>query len=167
MSEDILVSVYMLSYNHEKYLREAIEGVLMQKTDFRYQLIIHDDKSPDSSADMIREYEEKYPDIITAIYQQENQFSKGAKIFVDFVLPLVKGKYIAICEGDDYWTDANKLQKQVDFLESHPDYIAISNSSYIVDENSREYPANSPLIKSLKYLRLSISKKLFSFSSNS
>jgi glycosyltransferase involved in cell wall biosynthesis len=116
-----LVSVCCLTYNHSKYIRDAINGFLIQKTDFPIEILIHDDASTDGTADIIREYEAKYPDLIFPIYQTENQHFKGnkpGKINRD----RAKGKYIAICEGDDFWTDPLKLQKQVDFLESNIDY---------------------------------------------
>jgi glycosyltransferase involved in cell wall biosynthesis len=120
-NNEITVSVCMLTYNHELFIRQAIEGVLMQETDFPFEVLIQDDASTDSTADIVREYEAKYPDIIKPIYQTENQFSKGVIV----IMPLfkkAKGKYIALCEGDDYWTDPQKLQKQVDFLEANLDY---------------------------------------------
>ena len=116
-NNEILVSICCITYNHEKYIRDAIEGFLMQKTDFPFEVLIHDDASTDGTADIIREYETKYPDIIKPIYQTENQYSKGIKISATYNYPRAKGKYIALCEGDDYWIDPYKLQKQVDFLE--------------------------------------------------
>lgn len=94
----------------------------MQKCDFDYEILVHDDASTDATAAIIREYEVQYPELIKAVYQTENQYSKGAQISQEFQYPHVRGKYIAICEGDDYWTDPLKLQRQVDFLEAHPDY---------------------------------------------
>lgn len=94
----------------------------MQETDFPFEVIIHDDASTDKTADIIREYEAKYPDIIKPIYQVENQYSKPVNVSTKFVFPQIKGEYVAICEGDDYWTDKTKLQKQVDFLDAHPDF---------------------------------------------
>lgn len=95
---------------------------MMQKTDFPFEVVIHDDASTDSSQDIIREYSDRYPGIFNCILQKENQYSKVKRILANFVFPRAQGKYIALCEGDDYWTDPLKLQKQVDFLESHPDY---------------------------------------------
>ena len=117
-----LVSIDCLTYNHELYIRDALEGFLMQKTDFTFEVLIHDDASTDQTANIIRKYEKKYPAIIKPIYQKENQYSKEVNITKDFQLSRAKGKYIAICEGDDYWTDPYKLQKQVDFLAENPDY---------------------------------------------
>lgn len=120
MQDDIMVSVACIAYNHEKYIRRALEGFVSQKTNFKYEIIVHDDASPDSTADIIREYEAKYPELIRAIYQTENQYSQGKSVR-PFVAALVRGKYVAICEGDDYWTDPYKLQKQFDALEAHPE----------------------------------------------
>jgi glycosyltransferase involved in cell wall biosynthesis len=96
---------------------------MMQKTNFVFEILIHDDASKDKTAEIIREYEEKYPNIIKPIYQTENQYSKGIKVTFKYNFPRAKGKYIALCEGDDYWTDPLKLQKQVDFLEANNDYV--------------------------------------------
>ena len=94
----------------------------MQKTNFRFEAVVHDDVSTDRSAEIIREYAEKYPDIIKPIYETENQYSKHDGSLQTIMNKACKGKYLAFCEGDDYWTDPLKLQKQVDFLEEHPDY---------------------------------------------
>lgn len=117
-----LVSIRCLVYNHEPYLRRCLDGFVMQKTNFRFEAIVHDDASTDGSAAIIREYAEKYPDVIKPIYETENQYSKRDGSLSRIMDEACKGKYIAMCEGDDYWTDPLKLQKQVDFLESHPDY---------------------------------------------
>lgn len=118
----VLVSIQCLVYNHEPYLRQCLDGFVMQKADFPFEAIVHDDASTDNSAAIIREYAEKYPDIIKPIYEIENQYSKDREILRRIVNDACKGKYIALCEGDDYWTDPHKLQIQVSFLESHPDY---------------------------------------------
>jgi len=119
--KDVEVTVYCLVYNHEKFLRDCLEGFVNQKTNFRFKVIVHDDASTDNSADIIREYAEKYPEIIEPIYQTENQYSKGVKIVPTYIYPRMEGKYIAICEGDDFWNDENKLQRQYDALEENPD----------------------------------------------
>ena len=117
---DIIVSVYCLAYNHAKYIGKTLEGFVSQKTDFRFEVLVHDDASSDDTASIIREYEEKYPDIIKGIYQTENQYSKRIGIINTFLVDKICGKYVAICEGDDYWSDPYKLQKQVDALEKNP-----------------------------------------------
>lgn len=125
MSEQTIgVSVVCLAYNHEAYIRQTLEGFVNQKTDFPYEVWINEDCSTDGTAAVIREYEQKYPDIIKPIYQQENQYTKGGALIRRFLLPKAMGKYIAVCEGDDYWTDDRKLQKQYDFLEQNPAYTA-------------------------------------------
>jgi glycosyltransferase involved in cell wall biosynthesis len=118
----IVVSIVSLAYNHAKYIRQCLDGFIMQKTNFAFEVLIHDDASTDGTADIIREYELKYPNIIKPIYQTENQYQKGVAIGATYLYPRVQGKYIAECEGDDYWTDPLKLQRQVDFLETHSDY---------------------------------------------
>lgn len=125
--ENILVAIKCLVYNHEPYLRQCLDGFMMQKTNFRFVVVVHDDVSTDNSVAIIREYEAKYPDIIKPIYETENQWSKkdgSLDRVVDEALAATGAKYIALCEGDDYWTDPYKLQKQVDFLESHSDFVA-------------------------------------------
>lgn len=117
-----LVSIICTSYNHEKYIAQAIEGFVMQKTTFPFEIIVHDDASTDNTANIVRDYEAKYPELFVNIYQTENQYSKGKGDVVKIVFSAARGKYIALCEGDDYWTDPLKLQKQVDFLEANNDY---------------------------------------------
>lgn len=130
----IMVSVCCLVYNHEPFLRECFEGFVMQQTTFPIEILVHDDASTDHSADIIREYTAKYPDLFKPIYQTENQYSKG-KGFVGILLNFerAKGKYIAMCEGDDYWTDPLKLQKQVEFLEEHDEYVLSFHDATIID----------------------------------
>ena len=118
----IMVSIHCLVYNHEPFIRQCLEGFVMQKTNFPFEAIVHEDASTDGSAAIIREYAEKYPDIIKPIFETENQYSKHDDSIARVMHVHMRGKYIAWCEGDDYWIDPLKLQKQVDFLESHPDY---------------------------------------------
>lgn len=117
-----IVSIICITYNHEQYIRQCLDGFMMQVTNFPFEVLIHDDASTDNTANIIREYEAKYPDVIKPIYQSENQYSKGVKIGLTYLYPKAKGKYIAECEGDDYWTDPLKLQKQVDFLEKNLEF---------------------------------------------
>ncbi|RUR38696.1 glycosyltransferase [Clostridium perfringens] len=134
MDQEIMVTICCVTYNQEKYISQAIESFLMQETNFKYEIIIHDDASTDNTTEIIRRYEEKFPDIIKPIYQVENQYSRGI-IPSQIVYKKAKGKYITICEGDDYWTDCNKLQKQFDFLENNPSYIATAHWCEIVDKH--------------------------------
>lgn len=132
--EEIMVSICCATYNHENYIIDAIEGFLMQETDFKFEILLHDDASTDKTADIIRSYEEKYPEIIKPIYQTVNQYSKGVKITQTFNYPRAKGKYIALCEGDDYWTDSKKLQIQFDCLEKNKDVVCCYHGDYILDD---------------------------------
>jgi glycosyltransferase involved in cell wall biosynthesis len=117
-----LVSVCCLAYNHVKYISNALDGILMQRTNFSFEVIIHDDASTDGTTSIIQEYENKYPENISVIYQKVNQYTKGLAPDAHFVFPKARGKYIALCEADDYWTDPYKLQKQVNILENNTDY---------------------------------------------
>lgn len=121
MKDKIMVSVLCTAYNHEKFIENTIEGIIQQKTDFRYELIIHDDASSDNTALIIQSYAEKYPGIIRTILQKENQY-QYCNIYKKFLFPEVKGQYIAFCEGDDFWIDKNKLQMQVELMEAHKEY---------------------------------------------
>ena len=131
-----LVSISCITYNHVNFIRDAIEGFLMQKTTFPIEILIHDDASTDGTENIIREYEAKFPDIIKPIYEKENQWVKGRRGSAVFNFPRARGKYIALCEGDDYWTDQYKLQKQVDFLEENNEYGLVSTAINCVDENN-------------------------------
>lgn len=117
---DPLVSVVILTYNHEKYIRQSIEGCLMQETSFPYEIIIHDDASTDKSAQIIQEFAEKYPKVIVPILQTKNQYSKDKDFPLTLLIPRARGKYIAWCEGDDYWIDPLKLEKQIAVMETDP-----------------------------------------------
>ncbi|MDD6309362.1 MAG: glycosyltransferase family A protein [Clostridia bacterium] len=119
--DNILVSISCIAYNQKDYIRDCLEGIVKQKTTFPFEVLVHDDASTDGTADIIREYEKMYPEIIKPIYQTENQYSKGVKIGHTYQLPRAKGKYYAVCEGDDYWTDQEKLQLQVEYMEEHPE----------------------------------------------
>ena len=128
----LLVVIRCLVYNHEPYLRDCLEGFVMQQTNFPFVAIVHDDASTDGSAAIIREYGEKYPDIIKPIYEAENKYSKhdgSLGRIINAAVDATGAKYVAMCEGDDYWTDPLKLQKQVDFMETNPEYGMICSSA--------------------------------------
>lgn len=148
---EIIVSISCTAFNHENYIREAIESFLMQKTDFKFEILIHDDASTDRTAEIIKAYEKQYPDIIKPIYQTENQYSQGIAI-EKLNTERAKGRYIAICEGDDYWSDPSKLQKQVDFMEKHPECSLCVHGGFVVNASDK---------KVLQYNRPSKSNKYF------
>lgn len=136
MQENILVSICCVTYNHEAYIRECLNGFVTQQTNFKFEVLIHDDASTDKTADIIREYESQYPDIIKPIYQIENQYSKGIGINMTYQFSRAKGKYVTLCEGDDYWIDPLKLQKQVDFMQNNSD-CSICSSGYYTKKNGK------------------------------
>lgn len=136
--EPLMVTIRCITYNHEPYIRQCLEGFVMQKTNFRFEAVVHDDASTDGTAAIIREYAEKYPDIIKPIYETENQYSKHDGSLARIMNSHMHGKYIAICEGDDYWTDPLKLQKQVDFLEANPEYgLVYTNVDFYIQKQGR------------------------------
>lgn len=132
--EKPIVSICCITYNHDKFIEETLQGFLIQLTDFPFEIIIHDDASTDFTAKIIKEYESSYPKIIKTILQKENQYSKGNKPIM-ILWSHCKGEYIAICEGDDYWKDPEKLCKQISYLDSHKDIVISSHDAIIVDEN--------------------------------
>lgn len=123
MSEDLLVSIYCRTYNHRGYIRNALDSMLMQNTDFLYKIVIFDDASTDGTSDIVKEYAKKYPQIIQALIMKKNTWHspQRAKIDSAFMKKYLTGKYIAYCEGDDFWIDPYKLQIQVDYMEAHPE----------------------------------------------
>lgn len=129
-----LVSVSMVTYNHQNYIAQAIESVLEQKTAFVVELVIGEDCSPDDTREICLNYKEKYPDRIKLVFQEKNVGSRQNAIDT---LNACTGKYIAICDGDDYWTDKNKLQKQVDFLERNPDFALCCHRAQVRNETKK------------------------------
>lgn len=143
MSNNVQVSIICTAYNHEKYIRQCLDGFVMQK-DVTFEIIIHDDASTDKTAEIIREYEKKYPDIFKPIYQTENQYSKHIDLIKEHMIPLVTGKYVALCESDDYWTDPYKLKKQFDALESNPDCVMSAHKVNVIKEDGAEIGYTCP-----------------------
>ena len=123
------VSVLCATFNHEEYLRQTLDSFIAQKTDFLFEVLVNDDASTDSTADILREYAERYPEIIRPFYQKENLYSRRMNVYDLVFFPAARGKYIALCEGDDYWNDPEKLQRQVDWLDIHPEYSACVHNS--------------------------------------
>lgn len=132
--QDCMVSVTVLTYNHEKYIRQALDSILMQTVNFSYEILVGDDASTDGTLAILREYEGKYPEIIRVFASGQNQGTtrNAYRLFLQ-----ARGKYLASCEGDDFWTVTNKLQRQVDFLECHPQYIGCSHGVRCVDKDGK------------------------------
>lgn len=135
-NKELMVTIRCLTYNHKPYIRQCLDGFVMQKTNFRFEAIVHDDASTDGTATIIKEYAEKYPNIIKPIFETENQFSKRDGSITKIMNSHMHGKYIATCEGDDYWIDPLKLQKQVDFLEENPNYGLVCSEINVYDQTS-------------------------------
>ncbi len=133
MSNKPLVSIGCVVYNHESFLEQTLEGMLSQKVNFTYEIVIHDDASTDKSAEIIKRYEKKYPNIIRAIYEEKNRYGKPPGIIERIMAKAYRGKYIALCEGDDFWIDRNKLQIQVDYMEQHPDCTMTMHDAMVLD----------------------------------
>jgi Glycosyltransferases involved in cell wall biogenesis len=132
-----MVSVRCITYNHEEFIANALESFLMQKTNFPFEIIVHDDASIDNTANIVRQYVKKYPSIIKPIFQTENQHSKNIDIIDKMINAKISGKYVALCEGDDYWCESNKLQRQTDFMENHPECsMCLHNTVFHYVDNS-------------------------------
>jgi len=137
-SNNVTIVINCLVYNHEPYLKDCLEGIAMQKTNFKFVAVVHDDASTDKSVNIIKEYENKYPDIFIPLYEDENLYSKNKiKLSKKIYDELFKtgAEYIAICEGDDYWIDPLKLQKQYDYMKSHPDCSLCGTNGFVMWED--------------------------------
>lgn len=156
--QEILLSVICDVYNHEQFLHQCFDGFVMQKTDFKFEVLVHDDASTDKSAEIIMDYVNKYPDIFKPIIQTENQFSKGDRIWTTYQFPRAKGKYLAFCEGDDYWIDPLKLQKQVDFLENHKEVVVCSHTVLNYLQKNNKFVQNFYKLNFVKENNLSLYK---------
>ncbi len=144
-----LVSICTVAFNHQNYIEKMIQTILEQKTNFDYELLIHDDASSDATADIIKKYAIKYPNIIKPIFQKENQFSQGIRPNIEHNIPRAEGKYLAFCDGDDYWCDPFKLQKQIDFLEANLEFSGCAHNTRILKETlanqlEEEFVINNP-----------------------
>lgn len=139
VNQPLMVTIRCLTYNHEPYIRQCLEGFVMQRTNFKFEAIVHDDASTDGTAAIIKEYAEKYPDVIKPILETENQYSKHDGSLRRIMNEACKGKYIAFCEGDDYWTDPLKLQKQVDLMEAHPEYSMCCSKAKLYSQTKERF----------------------------
>ena len=149
---EISVSVFVLTYNHVKYISRCLDSILSQKTNFEYEVIIHDDASTDGTIDILLSYRKKYGNRIRLIIQDSNKYSAGVNnIIFSYVIPAINGKYITYTDGDDYWCDDYKLQKQFDYMESHPDCSLCVHNVYCVDDKENilknTYPKKAGFVK--------------------
>lgn len=154
----IVVSISCITYNHAPYIRQCLDGFLMQQCNFDYEILIHDDASSDGTQEIIKEYQKKYPEIIKPIIQVENQWSRGVRgMNLRYNFPRAKGKYIALCEGDDYWSDPLKLQKQVEVLENDPDCsLCFHPTKFVRNNNPLDSYIHAPSIKRDKYTMIDV-----------
>lgn len=144
----VKVSICCITYNHALYLRECLDCMLAQKTSFAFEILIHDDASTDGTTGIVQEYQSRFPDIIRPVYQTENQYSQGVKTLVNtFLIPLAQGEYIALCEGDDYWTDPLKLQKQVEVLDANPDIAVCFHAAKVINDEGKRTGVYAPYFR--------------------
>jgi glycosyltransferase involved in cell wall biosynthesis len=136
-SEFPLLSICCATYNHEFFIEKCLNGFLMQETNFPFEIIIHDDASTDKTVNIIQKYVKMFPTILRPIYESENQYSKGIKIYADIIFPYIRGKYVIFCDGDDYWTDPFKILKQINFLEKNKEYSMCFHPVYIKFEEDK------------------------------
>lgn len=134
---DEMVSVIMLAYNHEKWIEKAINSVLKQNTKYSFKIYVHEDCSTDNTRKILKNYAEKYPNIIVPVFAAKNRYSQGIQIITDVLLPLIKGKYIMICECDDYWISDNKLETQIEYMEKNPECKLCFSNAKIIDLNGK------------------------------
>lgn len=146
----IMLSVYIPTYNHEKYIAQALDSVLMQKTKYQYEILVGEDCSTDKTREILKEYEKKYPGRFQIFYREHNMNKDIIRNSTDLRLRC-KGKYIIGIEGDDFWTSPDKIQKQIDFLERHPEYLAVAHNCVVVNENSQVINETYPECKDNEY----------------
>lgn len=160
--DNIVVSICCITYNQIKYIRNALDSFLMQELQGSFEIIVHDDASTDGTAEVIKEYIDKYPGIVKGILQKQNQFAKGnRRILLNELVPRAKGKYIAVCEGDDFWTDKFKLYKQLNSLKKDSYCVASTHRVQIVQEDGKligrtipSFIIESGIIKSDDYIKM-------------
>lgn len=131
------VSVIVLTYNHKDYIKQCLENILNQKTSYFFEILIGDDASTDGTSKIVEEYAQCHPDIVRAFIRAENM---GPTRNLYDLYERARGKYIASCEGDDFWTDVEKIQIQINYLESHPECMGVTHACKIVDEKGNPSP---------------------------
>lgn len=141
-TDKVYISIVCITYNHGDYLAEAIESFLAQKTEYKFEIIIHDDASTDSTTSILREYFDKYPTLIRPIYNEINQYSQNVNLPIANCNKIAKGSYIAFCEGDDYWIDTYKLQQQIKFLEQNSDFGLVLTDYHNYEQATAEFSYN-------------------------
>lgn len=154
-NKDIKVSIICTTYNHKPYIKNTLNNFLNQKTNFDFEIIIHDDNSTDGTKEIIEEFAKKHPRQIRAILENENLYSQSIDFMELYVIPLINGKYVAECEGDDYWPSLNKIQSQYDFLENNKEYVAVGGvTDYVTDDGKfalQSKPHNKYVNKEMTY----------------
>ena len=163
MENSPIVSIICLTFNQEQYVRDCLEGFLSQQTTFPYEVLIYDDASTDLTPDIIREYVAKYPSIFKPTFYTTNNYSRGLG-FVGLYTGIkeAKGKYVAYCEGDDYWTDPHKLQKQVSFLDTNLKYSVCAHETRVICDNNRNCVVQL-FSKLNSYSFISLDKQTYTF----
>lgn len=141
-SDKPMLSVVCIAYNHEAFIESTLHGFLMQQTQYSYEIICYDDCSTDNTRAVIQRFQQQYPKIIRTVFPEENKRSKGFAPFLDFVFPLCSGRYIARCEGDDYWSDCTKVEQQIAFLEQHPEFVLATHDIHTIDQHDKLISTN-------------------------
>lgn len=150
--DSVMISVVIPTYGQEEYIAQALDSVLMQKTKYSMEVLVGEDASPDRTREILKAYEKKYPGFFQMFYRERNMSNapNGLNNFTDLYYR-TRGKYLVVLEGDDFWTDENKLEEQVDFLETHPDYIAVAHNCVVVGRDGRPNGENYPECKDADY----------------
>ena len=148
--DDIMVSVCVATYNHEKYIAQALDSIISQKTKYSMEVLVGDDCSTDNTQAILRQYEKQYPGFFKIFYRKQNMYHSIPTNSMD-IYSRARGKYVANLEGDDYWTDSYKLEKQINFLEGHPEYLAVAHNCVVVNEYSQPNGEKYPECREIEY----------------